>query len=359
MGFCFHTTEEGLYWNESACYEFTSEEIDTLDDATAELYRLSLSAVDRVISDNLFERLGIPHAFANLAKRSWERKDTSLYGRFDLCYDGKGNPKLLEFNADTPTSLYESSIVQWIWLQDLHPTMDQFNSIHEKLVDAFSNMRKTLVSSPTFHFSCMKDSAEDFVSTEYMRDVATQQGFDTRHIFIDDIGWSEDVRKFADLEEQPINMLFKLYPWEWLIAEEFGKNLLMETVRIFEPAWKMILSNKGILPILWEMYPDHPNLLPAYFEPDKVTSYVKKPLLSREGANITISDGSWTESSTGDYGDRGFVYQQYCALPDFNGNHAVVGSWVIDGKPAGIGVREDNTRITTNTSRFLPHYFKP
>ncbi|MGD1075824.1 MAG: glutathionylspermidine synthase family protein [Thermodesulfovibrionales bacterium] len=359
LGFCYHTTEEGLYWDESACYAFTSEEIDTLDDATAELYGLCLSAIDRVVSDDLFGRLGIPFAFADLAKRSWQRKDPSLYGRFDLCYNGNGNPKLLEFNADTPTSLYESSIVQWVWLQDLHPTMDQFNSIHEKLVDAFSSMKRTLFSFPTFHFSCMKDNAEDFVTTEYLRDVATQQGFATRRIFIEEIGWSEDVHKFADLEGQPIDMLFKLYPWEWLIAEEFGKNLPGETMRIVEPAWKMILSNKGILPILWEMYPDHPNLLPAYFEPDTITSYVKKPLLSREGANITISDEHGTESSSGAYGDEGFLYQQYCPLPDFAGNHAVIGSWVIDGKSAGIGVREDSTRITTNTSRFVPHYFKP
>ncbi|HXX53135.1 MAG TPA: glutathionylspermidine synthase family protein [Thermodesulfovibrionales bacterium] len=274
MGFCYHTTEEGLYWNEDACYEFTPEEIDTLDDATAELHRLCLDAVSRVISDNLFGRLGIPVSYGSLAKRSWERNDSTLYGRFDLCYDGSGQPKLLEFNADTPTSLYESSIVQWVWLKDLHPTMDQFNSIHEKLADAFSSMRAKPISAQTFHFSCVKNNAEDFVTAEYMRDVASQQGFNTRQIFIDDIGWSDHVRKFVDVDAQPIDMLFKLYPWEWLIAEEFGKHLLLDTMRIFEPPWKMILSNKGILPILWEMYPDHPNLLPAYFDPDKITSYV-------------------------------------------------------------------------------------
>ncbi|HXX81625.1 MAG TPA: glutathionylspermidine synthase family protein [Thermodesulfovibrionales bacterium] len=359
IGFCYHTTEEGIYWDESGCYEFTSEEIDVLDNATAELYHLCLSAVDRVIADNLFPRLAIPVAFAELAKRSWERRDTTLYGRFDLCYDGKGKPRLLEFNADTPTSLFESSIVQWVWLQDLHPSMDQFNSIHEKLANVFSRVKSVPFSSSIFHFSCVRDNAEDFVTTEYMRDVAAQQGFDTRHIFIEDIGWSDDALKFANMQDQPIDMLFKLYPWEWLIAEEFGKNLLMETVRVFEPPWKMILSNKGILPILWEMYPGHPNLLPAYFGPGKVDRYVRKPLLSREGANVTLYDGLRTETMEGEYGEEGYIYQQYCPIPAFDGNHAVIGSWVINGETAGIGVREDTTRITTNTSRFVPHYFAP
>ena len=37
--------------------------------------------------------------------------------------------------------------------------------------------------------------------------------------------------------------------------------------------------------------------------------------------------------------------------------HALVGSWVIAGKAAGIGMREDKNPITTNLSRFVPHYF--
>ncbi|HSZ87188.1 MAG TPA: glutathionylspermidine synthase family protein, partial [Puia sp.] len=124
-----------------------------------------------------------------------------------------------------------------------------------------------------------------------------------------------------------------------------------------EPAWKMILSNKAILPILWELYPHHPNLLPAYFEENNMEEFVKKPILSREGANISIiSNGRTIESTEGEYGKEGFIYQEYFPLPVFNGNnYPLIGSWIIGQEPAGIGIRESNQLITDNISRFIPH----
>jgi glutathionylspermidine synthase len=120
----------------------------------------------------------------------------------------------------------------------------------------------------------------------------------------------------------------------------------------------MLLANKAILPVLWELFPDHPNLLPAYFEPEPLGArYVCKPRLAREGANVTLVDGPFRESSDGDYGAEGFVYQALAPLPRHDADYVVVGSWVIDGVPAGIGLREDVTPITRNTSRFVPHYF--
>src|SRR3954463_5659217 len=133
LGFVFHTAED-LYWNESAYYEFTRTEVDELEKATNELHRICLEAVQRVLDENLFGRLKIPHSFVPLIKNSWEREDLSLYGRFDLFYDGKHQPKMYEYNADTPTSLLEASVIQWYWLEDKFPRDDQFNSIHEKLI---------------------------------------------------------------------------------------------------------------------------------------------------------------------------------------------------------------------------------
>jgi glutathionylspermidine synthase len=52
-----------------------------------------------------------------------------------------------------------------------------------------------------------------------------------------------------------------------------------------------------------------------------------------------------------------YIYQQYCAPPNFDGNYPVLGSWVIDGESAGIGIRESNTLVTGNFSRFVPHIF--
>lgn len=358
LGFSFHSMG-GAYWLEGVCYRFSSESIDHIEGASQELYSMCLEAVQYVIDKNLFSSLQIPEHAAQLAKQSWLRKDISIYGRFDLCYDGKGEPKLLEFNADTPTSLYESSIAQWVWLEEnaFGSNKDQFNSIHEKLLDAFENIKQKMPITAAMHFACVKDNEEDLVTTEYMRDVAIQAGISTKHIFIEDIGYVDGV--FVDEDEKRIAFLFKLYPWEWLMEEEFGSYLTPDIATFYEPAWKIILSSKGILPILWQMYPGHKNLLPAYFDNSLLKgNYVEKPLFSREGANITIHGNDLKLATEGSYGKEGFIYQSYQALPEFSGRYAVIGSWIVNGLASGMGIREDDTQITKNTSFFVPHYFK-
>jgi glutathionylspermidine synthase len=264
---------------------------------------------------------------------------------------------MLEFNADTPTSLYEAGIVQWFWLQDFDKNKDQFNSIHEKLI-AYWKYLKMYLNPGTVHFTCLKETLEDLTNTEYMRDCAIQAGIDTKLVFIDDIGWDEDLKIFRDVEDTPIKNIFKLYPWEWLMTDEFGTHILDDTNRTLwiEPSWKMILSNKAILPILWELYPDCTYLLPAYFEDGKLANYVKKPILSREGANIELVESYNTLQKTeGQYGKEGYIYQKLFTLPEFDGNYPVIGSWIIGQEAAGIGVREAKTLITDNASRFVPH----
>jgi glutathionylspermidine synthase len=264
---------------------------------------------------------------------------------------------MLEFNADTPTSLYEAGIVQWFWLKDLDKNKDQFNSVHEKLIDYWKYLKNYLNPGP-LHFSCLKETLEDLTNVEYMRDCAIQAGLETKLVFIDDLGWDADNKQFVDLENQPIKNIFKLYPWEWLLKDDFGKNILEDTNRTFwiEPAWKMILSNKAILPILWELYPDCPYLLPAYFEEGKLTNYVKKPILSREGANIDmVLKNISLQKTSGEYGAEGFIYQDMFTLPNFSDHYPVIGSWIIGQEPAGMGIREADTLVTDNKSRFVPH----
>ena len=355
LGFYFHTMD-GVYWDERACYRFSSEEVDRLEAATAELQERCIDAVGRVIERGEYERFRIPEAFHALIERSWNDDERSLYGRFDLSWDGTGEPRMLEYNADTPTALLEASVVQWYWLQDVFPQHDQFNSIHEKLVERWKAMRGGLPATGRVHFACDSGSAEDQGNLDYLRDTATQAGLDARPIDIGDIGW--DGKRFVDEADQPIQALFKLYPWEWMVREEFGSHLIANAMRVIEPPWKMLLSNKAILPVLWEMFPGHPNLLAASFEPGKfATDFVKKPLYSREGANVSISSRGEIIEAPGEYGEEGFIWQAYHALPTFSGNHTVIGSWIVGEEPAGIGIREDDTPITRNSSRFVPHYF--
>lgn len=350
---------EGAYWDESACYRFAGDQVDALETATNELHRMCLDAAKFVVRENRFAQLGIAPAAATLIQTSLENNEPSVYGRFDFCYDGTSPPKLLEYNADTPTALFEASVVQWHWLKDCYPAADQFNSIHEKLIERWKQIGARLPKSDVVYFACVKDHLEDFSTTEYLRDTAAQAGLATAPVFIEDIGLDEPRGIFVDDQNSPIHTVFKLYPWEWMLAEEFGEAALGHPWRIIEPPWKMLLSNKGLLAILWELYPDHPNLLPTFFDPAPFGStYVKKPLLSREGANVSVVQGALAQESAGAYGAEGFVYQAFHPLPAFNGHHAVIGSWIVGSEAAGIGIREDKTLVTQNTSRFVPHFFE-
>ena len=338
------------YWDETACWEFSEAEIDVLDDALAELERLTRLAAAEAVRRGAHAMLGIPEAVWPLLVRSWERQEQSLYGRMDLRWDGAGPPKLLEYNADTPTSLYESSVVQWEWLRCAYPDADQFNSIHEGLIAAWP----ALGLPDRVHFTCARDSDEDRGNVDYLRDTAMQAGKDAPFLYLDEIGWNGD--RFVDLADGDIQALFKLYPWEFLLHDAFGAHAARASTRWIEPAWRLLLSGKGILALLWEMFPGHPNLLPAFREPGRTGGpEIRKPLFGREGANIE-APGIVTE---GPYGAEGFVYQQWAELPCVDGRYPLIGGWLIAGQPRGIGIREDDTPITRDTSRFVPHYFRP
>ena len=356
IGFNYHTHDGGPYWDESACYELTASEVSNLESAGNTLHHLCIAAAEAVIEKSWWHRLGIPSIAVPNILRSWERDDFSLYGRFDLACDGAGPPKLLEYNADTPTALIEASIVQWFWLQELYPHADQFNSIHERLIEAWKRF-----AGMTLHFSSIKENPEDEQTVLYLRDTCEQAGVKTKPVHVEDIGWSPSEQCFVDLDGARLERCFKLYPWEWMWHEEFGKYLVEDRVQFIEPSWKMLLSNKGLLPILWELFPDHPNLLPAFETPEPLGgSYVRKPKLSREGSNVLwIEHGVAVEETGGDYGEEGHVYQAPGTVPEFDGHRPIFGLWMIDHEAGGLGIREDTRRITGNLSRFVPHYFPP
>lgn len=368
LGFKFHTINGAPYWDESAYYQFTLSQIEEgIEAPTTEIHQMCLHLVERVIdSEQMMERLRIPDYFRDTIRRSWLRKDPHLYGRMDFSYDGQSPAKFYEYNADTPTSLYESAFFQWLWLeqmideQKLPVDSDQFNIIQEMLIEALVLLKKQRMGDEPLYFSCSEGSDEDFGTVEYFRDCAVQAGLTTRFIYTEDIGIDRQ-GQFTDLNDMTIPGLFKLYPWEFMLAEEFGVYLPASETLFIEPPWKAILSNKGILPLLWQEFKGHPNLLPSYFEDDLPGDdlgrcFVKKPLLSREGANISImKSGKVLDFADGPYHDSGYILQKYHPLPVFGQSHVLVGSWVVADRAAGIGIREDCSPITRDSSRFIPH----
>ncbi|MBD2810700.1 glutathionylspermidine synthase family protein [Xenorhabdus sp. Vera] len=363
-GFNFHTMYDQPYWSEEAYYQFTLNQIEEIEDATAELHQMCLQVVEKVVdSEELLTKFQIPKHCWEFVRSSWVTSQPSLYSRLDLAYDGKNPPKLLENNADTPTSLYESAFFQWIWLEDqinagnLPSNADQFNSLQEKLIDRFIQLREKH-GFGLLHMACCQDTEEDRGTIQYLQDCAAEAGIPTEFLFIEDIGLGEK-GQFTDLQDQVIGNLFKLYPWEFMLREMFSTKLADAGVRWLEPAWKSIISNKALLPMLWKMFPNHPNLLPAYFadeRPSDMDSYVIKPLFSREGANIRIiENGKEVASADGPYGEEGMIVQQFHTLPKFGDNYALIGSWLVDDQSAGICIREDRELITQDLSRFYPH----
>ena len=354
------------YWDESVHYAFTMDEILQLEADVEELHRMCLAAVDHVVTRERYADFGIPPWVAPFVRESWKRADPYLYGRFDLHYDGTGPARLLEYNADTPTALVEAAVAQWHWMQDVHPGLDQWNSLHERLVDRWAEIAGRLPAGRRgrvhFAWTNADESGEEALTTAYIQETAVQAGLATREVALEDIGWDRSRQAFADLQGDAIAAAFKLYPWEWLVDDAFGPLVLQNLDRLpwIEPAWKMVLSNKAVLAVLWELYPGHPNLLPAYLnDPGPLSSYIAKPLLGREGASMRIvTPAGELESRPGDYGAEGMLYQEFVPLPSFDGQHPVLGTWVVGDGAAGLGIRETSGYITDDTSSFVPHVIR-
>jgi glutathionylspermidine synthase len=353
--------EPVVYWDESAYYELTEADVDYLEGVTEELHGMAMQAVERMVDDpTVVERHGLPPGSGQLLARSLrDRTQTSVYGRFDLAWGGSGDAKLLEYNADTPAGLVEAAVCQWMWLEDLHPERDQWNMVHEHLVKRWGELRDA-TGVRTLHFAVgQNEPTEDWATVAYLRDTAQEAGLETLGITVEEIGWHHTREVFVDGQDVEITHCFKMYPTEWMLESPFGELLILDRAAThwIEPPWKLLVGSKALLPVMWEMFPGHRNLLPSYFDaPYAMREYVTKPLFGWEGDGIEIHTPHVSESvaATHSAGQQ-TIYQKYVALPDFDGNHPVLGTWVIGGRAAGLGIRESTNLITNTDARFVPH----
>ncbi|BDM72693.1 putative glutathionylspermidine synthase [Streptomyces nigrescens] len=361
------------YWDESAYYSFTLPEVEALEEVVEELHGMCLAAAEHIVAHDRFADLGITDPrLAALVAESWRRRAElpSLYGRFDLHYDGTGPAKMLEYNADTPTSLVEAASPQWFWMEERFPGADQWNSLHERLVAAWKRQAPLLPPGAPVHFahSAGDELGEDLMTVAYLEETAQQAGLATVSIPVEEIGWDRLSGRFVDQRLRFVRACFKLYPWEWLATDDFGPHVLdtldngggTGSTLWIEPAWKMLLSNKALLAILWELYPGHPNLLPAYLDGPRelahTRGYAAKPLLGREGAGVTLHRPGDEPAPRGP--DDPCCYQELAPLPDFDGNRVVLGAWVVEDEAAGLGIRESAGPVTDEYARFLPHVIR-
>lgn len=353
LGFDFH----GDYWREEACYRLSSNEVEMLETATAEAYRMYCDAVEYILNDQpeFMERiLQLPPEICERIRRSWDEDELSLYGRFDFLVDKSGVPRILEFNADTPTSLLEASVIQWQWKEDLFPASDQYNGIHEGLVQSWKDM---FPAGSEIHFAGALDDHEDTGTLQYLASTAMEAGFSTRVLDMNSLDLRDGC--FYDPSGEQVKRCFKLYPWEWMVDE--SADGCLADVQWVEPVWKLLMSNKAILKVLSDLFPDSPYVLPCYLSRPESGLFCKKPVYSREGHNVSVLEiRNWEErvrlaETEGDYNKGAYVYQEYVEPTAYSGRYPVIGSWVVGGEPAGIGIRENRMEITGNLSEFVPH----
>ncbi len=282
------------YWDESVHYEFTMDEVLSLEADVELLHSMCLDAVEHVVTTERYRAISaMPECAWAAVAASWRRSDPHVYGRFDLRYDGSGPAKLLEYNADTPTTLLEAADPavalaaghvperRPVELAARDSSSTRWREIRQQLPGDERPLH--LVARPT---PPARTTSRSLPAGDGGRGRA-----DDDRLAIEDVGWDPSLERFVDLEERRMSAVFKLYPWEWVLDDEFGKHVLTSLPQTLwiEPLWKTMLSNKAMLAVLWEMYPGHPNLLPAYLdEPGMLTEYVRKPELGREGANIAI-----------------------------------------------------------------------
>ena len=372
LGFVWHTDSDESSYITDALVVISEGEAEAYYEATNTLYDMYVEAAEHVVENNLFHEIGIPFNLVDMIKESWENDvHWHLYGRFDLAGGLDGKPiKLLEFNADTPTALFETAIIQWAMLKKNGLEEEsQFNALYESLVDNFKRLVTLEEDVSTFEerydgwnflFTSVKGNSEEENTVRLLQHIATEAGFQTEFAYIDDIEFSVEDGIFY--ENKNYELWFKLIPWEDIALEESDLAMLLTNIIknqkaiIFNPAYTLLFQSKGLLKILWDLYPNHPLLLESSFEPLQGKKQVQKPVFGREGGSISILDeeANDIESVEGDYDSHKMVYQAYTELATDTQGLSYQAGVFYAYEACGLGFRKGG-KILDNMSKFVGH----
>ena len=376
IGFVWHTDSDNSSYISDELVVVSEEEAEAYYEATNELYDMFVEAGEYVIENNLFHELNIPFNLVDIIKESWENDvHWHLYSRFDLAGGIDGHPiKLIEFNADTPTSLFETAIIQWAILKaNGLDEASQFNNLYEALKDNFKRIITLNSDIEKFEeyysnlgwkilFSSISSSIEDINTTKLLQHIASEAGFNTDFEYIENVQFSDD-GIFKD--DELFEFWFKLIPWEDIAIQESELALILtEIIKekkaiIFNPAYTLMFQSKAFMKVLWDLYPNHPLLLETSFEPLKGKKQVEKRAFGREGANTKIinADGSIDTQTSGDYEGHKAIYQEYVEFPKDEKGDCYQAGVFYAYEACGLGFRKGG-KILNNMSKFVGHIIK-
>lgn len=376
IGFTWHTDSDESSYIANELVVISEEEAEAFYEATNELYDMFIEGAQYVIDNELFHELNIPFNLVEVIKESWENDvHWHLYSRFDLAGGVDGKPiKLIEFNADTPTSLFETAIIQWAMLKKNGlDESSQFNNLYDALKDNFKRIITLDSDIEKFDeyysklgwkilFSSISSSSEDINTTKLLQHIASEAGFNTDFEFIENVNFSDD-GIFKD--DELFEFWFKLIPWEDIAIQESELALILtEIIKekraiIFNPAYTLIFQSKAFMKILWDLYPNHPLLLETSFEPLVGKKYVEKKAFGREGANIKIinSDGSVEIENGGEYEGHKSIFQEYVDFVKDSKGECYQAGVFYAYEACGLGFRRGG-KILNNMSKFVGHIIK-
>ncbi len=332
---------------------------DALLEAATTLYQMMVEAVPDDLPDDFLRKMGLPERLWRGVRHSWnDDRYWHLYGRFDFAQTADGI-KLLEFNADTATSIPETAVVQWASLAAAGKNnSQQANGLYEALVEQFRTwLGLNPELEPALLLVYLGGSKEDYTNCQVLAEAAREAGFETHVCPVDEmevstLGAERGIWAQIGAEQwRRFPFLFKLVPWELFaqlepdLCADVIDLQFSRTVVIANPLYSLIFQSKGFMAWLWQQFPYHPLLLRTEFQSFSGKS-VEKPFFGREGQNITVRQNTDISSTTGEYRNQPHIYQAWADLPrDANGYLYQAGVfWA--GEGCAIGFRRERGIIT-------------
>ncbi|GAE28213.1 glutathionylspermidine synthase [Halalkalibacter wakoensis JCM 9140] len=373
----YENYEDNQYMSDSllAVPSSLAREVENASRAVNDIFKKTYEQIRK--DRSLIHRLGISVFLWDLLLKE-EKTAFSYFCRYDFIASANGL-KVIEGNTDTPVGLVESAIAQDILCKE-HGHLNPNAGMDAKIRNAWTQIIKDygISSTDTLYFTSADWHDEDKQTVQYLMNLYPQQA---KYVPLEEIIVGTDDVQTPDGKK--IDFLYRLYPLEYfleekggtgeLIGEQFIVHLMNDKLKVINPPSALLMQSKAILSLIWEKKDEwytrmerdaiEKYFLPTYDSLGNLTSYVKKPVLGREGGGIQIvSKGAVVDEDVDYYQDQATIYQQYFPMPDqtidtWDGPYTgklLIGSHVINGEPSGLFFRVGGP-ITGNLSMFVAY----
>lgn len=370
------TLQNGLSyrtWDESSAYLMSRDDVDEIVSAISSVVSMAREAADFLL-DGEWGTFGMSNEIFELVRNSFDSRETEFFTRYDFAYTADGSLKLVGIEPDSPRYLVETAHTQRTWLFDMfgnkvkNHKVTQLNSIPEMILEAFKEFKN---NDKNLHvFTSSLERGEDSISSSYIKGLARTCGLNVSGHRMKDLIWDKFSNVWVDEKGDEVTSFYKHYPWELIMSSPSSKNFIEhyeDFKQTLDPLWKIIMSNRAVLPAMYHLFPDSKILSPAKL--DDVTGigedYVMSPVLLSSSRNeMGVLKGraftSWGENMK-DLSNQPTIAYRKLDMPkryrDASGGYrfTFLSVFTVGGSLAGIGVRESRLPLLGAHSTFKPH----